>query len=226
MDRILARLHRTNHLRGRSSTAADQSTTPTIATADDADQSTDLDIETDPSNIYPLEFLSDERFWEATIIRSAIVNAIGNICATENQCRFDFQHNRQNLAQRDVHTQIHRNQIQRLAQLGNRHAQLCYSYNHTELLTGTVRAIEDPTYCHAIHGAEINLLDLDYTNPNAQHNNHPTHPDVQHHQVVVLVQKWYSTAFHCTLAEFHKEIWWRQRLVDLGNIAGTRDYLL
>jgi hypothetical protein len=106
--------------------------------------------------------------------------------------------------------------------------QLCYSFNHTDLLTGTVRAIEDPTYRRAIHGciAEINLLDLDYTNPNVQHNSHPTHPDVQHHQVIVLVQKWYSPAFHCTLAEFHKEIWWRQQLVDLGNIAGTRDYLL
>jgi hypothetical protein len=90
-----------------------------------------------------------------------------------------------------------------------------------------MKAIEDPTYCCAIHRctAKINLLDLEYTNPNVQHDSHPTHPDI-HHQVVVLVQKWYSPAFHCSLAESHKEIWWRQRLVDLGNIAGTRDYML
>jgi hypothetical protein len=134
----------------------------------------------DLTTIYPLEFLSDERFWEATIVRSAIGNAIGNIRATENQCQTDFQHNCQTLAQREVHTQVHRNQIQRLAQLGNGHAQLCYSFYHTELLTGTIRAIEDPTYCPAIHRciAEINLLDLEYTNPNVQHNSHPTHPAV------------------------------------------------
>jgi hypothetical protein len=227
MDRILARLHR-NHLQGRRSAAADQSTTPTIATADNVDTLLDIHLEADLTTVYPLEFLSDECFWEATIVRSAIVNAIGNIQAMENQCQTDFQHNRQTVAQREERTQVHRNQIQRLAQLGNRHAQLCYSFNHTELLAGTIRAIEDPTYCCAIHGCitEINLLNLEYTNPNVQHDRHPTHPDVQHHQVVVLVQKWYPLSFHCSLAEFQKEIWWHQWIIDLGNIVGTHDYLL
>jgi hypothetical protein len=79
MDRILARLHRNHHLQGPSSTAADQLTTPTIATADNINRLLDIDIETNPSTVYPLEFLSDKRFWEATIVCSAIVNAIGNI---------------------------------------------------------------------------------------------------------------------------------------------------
>jgi hypothetical protein len=104
MDRILARLHR-NHLQGRRSAAADQSTAPTVATADNVD--TSLDIETNLTTFYPLKFLSDERFWEATIVCSVIVNAIGNIRATENQCRADFQHNCQTLAQSEVRTQVH-----------------------------------------------------------------------------------------------------------------------
>jgi hypothetical protein len=68
---------------------------------------TSLDIETDLSTVYPLKFLSDKRFWEATIIRSAIVNAIGNIRAMGNQCQTDFQHNCQTLAQREARTQVH-----------------------------------------------------------------------------------------------------------------------
>jgi hypothetical protein len=217
MDRILSRINR-HRLQGREQ-APGGSTALTIDTSDD--------IEAGPYNVaaYPLEFLSDERFWEASIVRSAIVNAIGNIRATEERCRSDYQYRQQTLAQIELRTQIHRNQIQRLAQLGNRHAQLCYSFNHTELLTGTVQPIEDPTYRRAIHGCmgEVNELGLRHDQV-LQH--HPTHPSVQHPLVLDIIAKWYSPAFQCTLAEFHREIWWRHRLVDLGNVAGTRDFLL
>jgi hypothetical protein len=222
MDRLLSRLHRNRLQAERGQVAPTEgSTAPTIDTFDNIDVAAGSLKDT----AYPLEFLSDERFWEATIVRSAIVNAIGNIRATEERCRSDYQYQQQNLAQLDIRTQVHRNQVQRLAQLGNRHAQLCYSYNHSELLSGTVTPIEDPTYRRAIHGcmAEVDNLDL---RTDQVHQHHPTHPSVQHPLVLNIIAKWYSPAFQCTFDEFHREIWWRHRVADLGNIAGTRDFFL
>jgi hypothetical protein len=114
-------------------------------------------------------------------------------------------------------------------QLANRQAQLCYSFSHTKLVSGTVEAIEDPTNCLSIHKCFAAINTHDISNKvvlNAQRTNHPLLPDVQHPLVASIVAKWYSPAFHCSLQEFHKEIWWRACLVDLGNIAGTRDYFL
>jgi hypothetical protein len=143
MDRIRSHFQR-NQLRLQER-ATEASTTPTFTTFDD--------IELGPTSIaYPLEFLSDDRFWEATIVQSAIVNAIGNIRATEERCCSDYQYGQQSSNQLQVCKQVHCNQVQRLAQLANHHAQLCYSFSHTKLVSGTVVAIEDPTYRLAIHG--------------------------------------------------------------------------
>jgi hypothetical protein len=126
MDRIRFRFQR-NRLRLQER-ATEASTTPTFTTFDG--------IELGPTSIaYPLEFLSDDRFWQATIVRSAIVNAISNIRATEERCRSDYQYAQQSSRQLRVCTQAHCNQVQRLAQLANRHAQLCYSFSHAELVS-------------------------------------------------------------------------------------------
>jgi hypothetical protein len=151
------------------------STTPMFTTFND--------IEPGPtaSDAYPLEFLSDNCFWEATIVRSAIVNAIGNIRATEECCCSDYRYGQQSSNQLQVHTQVNSNQVQRLAQLANCHAQLCYSFSHTKLVSSTVKAIEDPTYCLAIHRCfgKINTHDISSEVVlNAQRSNHPLHPDV------------------------------------------------
>jgi hypothetical protein len=199
MDRIRSRFQR-NRLRLQQR-MTEASTTPTFTTFDD--------IELGPTSIaYPLEFLSD-RFWEATIVQSAIVNAIGNIRATEERCCSDYQYGQQSSSQLQVRTQVHCNQVQRLAQLANRHAQLCISFSHTELVSGTVEAIEDLTYRLAIHGcfAEIhnhNIIIKVFLK--TKRTNHPLHPDVQHPLVTSIVAKWYLPAFHCSLQEFHQEI--------------------
>ena len=74
----------------------------------------------------PLVFLTDKSYWEASIARSAIVNALGTLKATDDKCREDYKRGRQTSQQAAVRTQVHRNQVQRLAQLANQHAQLCY----------------------------------------------------------------------------------------------------
>jgi hypothetical protein len=85
--------------------------------------------------------------------------------------------------------------VQRLAQLASCHAQLCYSLSHTKLVSGTVEAIEDPTYPLAIHGcfAEINTHNIssELVPLNPQWTNHPLHPDMQHPLVASIAAKWY-----------------------------------
>jgi hypothetical protein len=77
------------------------STTPMFLTFDDM-------IEPGPTTsvAYPLESLSDNRFWETTIVRSAIVSAIGNIRATAERCCSDFQYGQQSSNQLQVRTQV------------------------------------------------------------------------------------------------------------------------
>jgi hypothetical protein len=197
MDRIRACFQRNQLCLQEGVTEA--STTPTFTMFDD--------IELGPTSVaYPLKFLSNDRLWEATIVQSVIVNAIGNIRATEEHCRSDYQYGQQSSNQLQVRTQVHCNQVQRLAQLANRHAQLCYSFSHTKLVSGTVKAIEEPTYQLAIHGcfAEINAHNISIEVAlNTQRTNHPLHPDVQHSLVTSIVTKWYLPAFHCSLKEFH-----------------------
>ena len=158
----------------------------------------------------PLAFLTDDSYWEAGIVRSSIVNAIGNIKATEDKCRNDYKRGRQTSAQAARQTQVHRNQVQRLAHLGNRHAQLCYNFEHKDLLISDINAYEDPTCRRALQGCfeEISVLGLD-----------PWHiqSHVQHPQVVPIVLKWYSPAFNCTLHEFHSRIWCRSQLPSWEN---------
>lgn len=150
----------------------------------------------------PLAFLNEDSYWEATIVRSGIVNAIGTLRATETQCREDYRRGRQNSRQAAIRTQVHRNQVQRLAQLGNRHAQLCYHFEHADLLTANINHFEDPTCRRALRGCfeEINALGLDSSLIQSQ---------VQHVQVVPIILKWYSPAFTCTLDEFHSRVWYQ-----------------
>jgi hypothetical protein len=166
----------------------------------------------------PLAFLTDDSYWEATIVRSAIVNAVGNIKATEAKCREDFRQGKQTSRQAAVRTQVHRNQVQTLAQLGNRHAQLCYNFEHAQLLVANINSHEDPTCRRALRGCfeEIDKLGLDP---------YEIQSHIQNSQVVPIILKWYSPAFTCTLHEFHSRIWYRSQLPsweDAGVIIAPR----
>jgi hypothetical protein len=97
---------------------------------------------------FPLPLLEDNFFWEATIVRSAIVRAVGIIRSTKQKCKEDHANGHQTAAQLEVRTQVHRNQVQRLAQLSNRHAQLCYNFEHRELISGLVDDL--PTCCERL----------------------------------------------------------------------------
>ena len=148
----------------------------------------------------PLLFLTDNSYWEASIARSAIVNALGNLKATEDKCRDDYRRGRQTSQQAAVRTQVHRNQVQRLAQLANQHAQLCYNFEHSDLLIANIDSFEDPTCRRATRLCyeEVSALDLGQLDRS-------TH--LQHPIIVPIVVKWYSPAFTCTTEEFHSRIW-------------------
>jgi hypothetical protein len=220
MRRILNRARRS---RSHASTpAADEATAITETSTVDPSLAPDFFGIYDETAPFPLEFLDDDFYWDATIVRSAIVNAIGNIQATEDTCRASFANGNQTFAQIEVRTQVHRNQVQRLAQLGNRHAQLCYSFNHSELLSGTVDAFEDPTCRLAIRNCFAEVCAVRPTLSNSDINLHTQHP-----LVVPIVRKWYSPAFSCTEADFHARVWVRSQLPiwdNAGVAISTRTY--
>jgi hypothetical protein len=149
---------------------------------------------------FPLPLLEDDFFWEATIVRSAIVGAVDIIRSTEQKCKEDHANGHQTAAQLEVRTQVHRNQVQRLAQLGNRHAQLCYNFEHRELISGLVDGYEDPTCQCAVRGCstEISALVLDHADT-CLHTHHPL--------VTPIVSKWFSPAFGLSEGEFHARVW-------------------
>jgi hypothetical protein len=150
----------------------------------------------------PLQLLEDDFFWEATIVRSAIVGAVDIIRSTEQKCKEDHANGRQTAAQLEVRTQVHRNQVQRLAQLGNCHAQLCYNLEHRELISGLVDAYEDPTCRCAVRGCFAEITALCPLLNHADTCSHTHHPLVS-----PIVNKWFSPAFGITEAEFHARVW-------------------
>jgi hypothetical protein len=153
----------------------------------------------------PLAFLTDKSYWEASIARSAIVNALGTLKATEDKCREDYKRGRQTSKQATVRTQVHRNQVQRLAQLANQHAQLCYNFEHSDLLIANIGAYEDPTCRRALRLCYEEVYALGFGQLD-----HPTH--IQHPIIVAIVLKWYSPAFTCTTQEFHARVWYLSQL--------------
>jgi hypothetical protein len=175
--------------------------TPTGVNDDSTALTEDSTVLPDPLSL-PLALLEDDFFWEATIVRSAIINAVGNIRSTEQKCADDHRDGLQTAAQLAVRTQVHRNQVQRLAQLGNRHAQLCYNFEPPELLSGLVDGYEDPTCRRAVRGcfAEIAAIRPALSNTDTcLHTHHPL--------VSPIVSKWFSPSFNITESDFHSRVW-------------------
>ena len=110
-----------------------------------------------------LHFCRETLFlWEATIIHSSITQALGaigeSVALSQHACR----QGQQNATQAGNHQQVHRNQAQCLAQLGNRHTQLCYDFSHCDLLTADINFCLDPTCRRAIRNCaeEVSILIL------------------------------------------------------------------
>jgi hypothetical protein len=181
--------------RRQASRAVDDSTAIT-------EDSTVIQDATKLETSFPLQLLEDDFFWEATIIRSAIIHAVGAIRSTEQQCKTDHANGHQTAAQLEVRTQVHRNQVQRLAQLGNRHAQLCYNFEHRELISGLVDGYEDPTCRRAVRGC---FTEISAVRPVLDHADTCLHT---HHPLVTpIVSKWFSPSFGITEDDFHARVW-------------------
>ena len=155
----------------------------------------------------PLDFLQSPNFWKTTILRNSIINAIGNLKTTEANSRKAFSAGRQNAAQAKNTAAFHRAQVQRLAALANKHAHLCYEFDHPELIDHNLGWKEDPTCRRALKGClgEIATLNL---NPAL------VHLLAQHPPVVLIVNKWYSPGFTCSASDFHTWIWDQYEPVD------------
>jgi hypothetical protein len=181
--------------RRQASRAANDSTAITDASTVTLDT-------TDSPQSFPLPLLEDDFFWEATIVRSAIVGAVDIIRSTEQKCKEDHANGHQTAAQLEVRSQVHRNQVQRLAQLGNRHAQLCYNFEHRELISGLVDGYEDPTCRRAVRGCFAEITNL---RPVLDHNDTCLHA---HHPLVVpIISKWFSPSLGITEDDFHAHVW-------------------
>jgi hypothetical protein len=70
----------------------------------------------------------------------------------------EHKNSRQTAAQLEVRTQVHRNQVQHLAQLGNQNSQLCYNFEHRELISGLVDGYKDPMCRHAVRGCYTEIV--------------------------------------------------------------------
>ena len=148
----------------------------------------------------PLTFLRDSRRWKAGVLRNSIINAVGNLRTTEANSRKAYRAGRQNAAQAQNTTDFHRAQVQRLAALAHEHAQLCYAFEHSELISHNLGWQEDPTCRRALRGCLQQLAALNLK-PNL------IHPLTQHAPVIALVKTWYSPGFTCTESDFHNWIW-------------------
>ena len=144
----------------------------------------------------PLEFLTSANYWKAGIVRNSIINAVGNLKTTETNSRKSFRAGKQNATQAKNTTAFHRAQIQRLAALANKHTQLCYEFDHHELIDHRLGWQEDPTCRRALKGCLAQLLLLRFTTAHV-------HPLASHPPVMALVHQWCTPGFTCTISDFH-----------------------
>jgi hypothetical protein len=157
-----------------------------------------------------LKIFSSANYWRAKILRDIVINAFGNLKTIEANSRKAYCSGNQSEAQEKNMTAFHCAQLQRLAALANKHAQLCYKFVDTELLFANLGLKEDPTTQRALKGCynELNILQFDFL---------AVRPDTQHPHVVAVIKKWYSPACTCTETEFHS--WVYQEHIYLDALA-------
>jgi hypothetical protein len=156
-----------------------------------------------------LPFLRSKNVNRAIIVRSAIVACIEGIRIIEKESKEKVSQGRQTAKQAATTEGKHRAQVQRLAQLGNEHGQLCYNFEHREFLLEETKALEDPTCRRALRLCfeELDTLQLP---------SEFIHPEVHHPDVEYLVTRWFSPAFTLSKDQFYEQLWLRSRLPELA----------
>jgi hypothetical protein len=148
----------------------------------------------------PLNFLCSTEVKKAGIARDSIINAVGNIRATEANSLRAFRAGRQNAIQAKNIGTLHRAQVQRLAAIANEHAHLCYDFEESELIIHNIHWTIDPTCLRALRGCSKELDSNHYSILKRD-------PTIVFNPVQVIIRKWYSPAFTCTELEFHTFLW-------------------
>jgi hypothetical protein len=157
----------------------------------------------------PIPFLRSKNLNRTIIVRSAIVSCVENIRAVEKESKLRVSQGRQTAKQAATTEKVHRDHVKRLAQLSHQHGQLCYSFEHSELLFDRLAALEDPTCRRALRLCfeELEALQLP---------SEFIHPEVDHPAVIHLINNWFTPAFTLSKEEFHQQLWLRSCLPDLA----------
>ena len=163
-----------------------------------------------------IPFLVTGDVWKANLLRSGIINAVGNIRTTEVLSSKAFQGNKQIANQAKNRETLHRAQIQRLAALANEHARLCYDFKHAELILSNLDWQIDPTCRRALINCLIEILALQLTSTAL------ISPFGAHPAVITIIDKWYTPAFTCTKPEFHGWLW-KKTQQDDRTISSSRE---
>jgi hypothetical protein len=150
----------------------------------------------------PLNFLLSPDIKKAGIARDSIINAVGNVRATEVNSRQAFRAGRQNASQATNIGVLHRAQVHCLAAIANEHAHLYFE--EIELIIHNIHWKVDPTCHRALRECAKELDRKHYSNPQLD-------PTIVFKPALLIIQKWYSPAFMCTEMEFHTYLWENSR---------------
>ena len=153
---------------------------------------------------HPLPFNINPQRNSATTLHSGIVATINNLRSAEKRATLDFANGTLTAVRVVNQHQTHRNLVQHLSQLANRHAHLCHNFESAQLVFHNITVTEDPTCQHAIHQCAQALSDPGITNSNLVS---PSTVDDHHCPIHLLILVWYSLAFNCSEHDFHQAVW-------------------
>lgn len=150
---------------------------------------------------HPLPFNVNANRSRAQIIRSGISATVKNLSANEEYGSTEFAAGRLTAARVTAQNQAHRNLVQHLSQLANRHAHLCHIFDSSQLVFDNIDVTEDPTCRRAISRCTSAIEELNIVDPNVVH---PNSINCHVHSAIAL---WFSPAFNCTQHDFHHAVW-------------------
>ena len=158
---------------------------------------------------HPLPFNINPQRNSAATLRSGIVATINNLRSAERRATLDFANGTLTAVRVVNQHQTHRNLVQHLTQLANRHAHLCHTFESAQLVFHNIAITEDPTCQRAIHQCAQALSDLGITNSNlVSPTTFDDHRLDQHcHPIRATILAWYSLAFNCSEHDFHQAVW-------------------
>ena len=150
---------------------------------------------------HPLPFNVNINRSRAQIIRSGISATVKNLTANEDYSRVEFAAGRLTAARVTAQDQAHRNLVQHLSQLANRHAHLYHIFDSSQLVFDNIDATEDPTCRRAISRCTTAIEALNIIDPDL------VHPNSSHRQIHCVICLWFTPAFNCTQRDFHLAVW-------------------